>query len=479
MAYDDLREWIKTLEKNGELKRIRERCRPSSRSRRSPTACRRSGRTVVRASRSPKDPASIAPGGPALLFENVKGHPGHKVLINQFGSERRMAMALGVEQARRDRGTYLRPDEHEGSRRAASSTSSRCCRSSRELGERFSEDGEREGCALQGSDPARRIRPARLSDPEVLAARWRSLHHAALCPYARTPERASATSACIACRSTTARRPACTGSGRRWRPSTIARRCARRAAEQSTEDPKAAGVAAMAESAGGAVTVPDGPIGGLPQVAFGNLKGSRMEVAVAIGTDPATTFSAIVPAPPEVEEFMIAGFLRGKPVEIVKCETVDLEVPAHAEIILEGYVELGELRSEGPLRRSHRLLHHDRRVSGLSPHLHHASQRPDLRRDDRRQAADGRRLDGQGRRAHLSSRDEDDDSGDRRHASAGRRRLPQPDAGLDQEELSGPGAQGDERHLVAGPGHVHQVHHRGRRRLRRAGRGRGGAARHQ
>ncbi len=104
----------------------------------------------------------------------------------------------------------------------------------------------------------------------------------------------------------------------------------------------------MAESAGGAVAIPDGPIGGLPQVALGNLKGSRLEVAVAIGTDPATTFSAIVPAPPEVEEFLIAGFLRGKPVEIVKCETVDLEVPANAEIILEGYVELGELRSEGP-----------------------------------------------------------------------------------------------------------------------------------
>jgi 4-hydroxy-3-polyprenylbenzoate decarboxylase len=45
---------------------------------------------------------------------------------------------------------------------------------------------------------------------------------------------------------------------------------------------------------------------------------------------------------------MIAGFLRGKPVEIVRCETVDLEVPAHAEIVLEGYVELGELRTEGP-----------------------------------------------------------------------------------------------------------------------------------
>ena len=104
----------------------------------------------------------------------------------------------------------------------------------------------------------------------------------------------------------------------------------------------------MAESAGGAVAIPEQPAGAIPQLALGNLKGSRLEVAVAIGTDPATTFSAIVPAPPEIEEFLIAGFLRGKPVEIVKCETVDLEVPAHAEIVLEGYVELGELRSEGP-----------------------------------------------------------------------------------------------------------------------------------
>jgi 4-hydroxy-3-polyprenylbenzoate decarboxylase len=73
-----------------------------------------------------------------------------------------------------------------------------------------------------------------------------------------------------------------------------------------------------------------------------------MEVAVAIGTDPATTFSAIVPAPLDVEEYLISGFLRGKPLELVKAETVDLEVPAHAEYILEGYVQLGELRTEGP-----------------------------------------------------------------------------------------------------------------------------------
>jgi len=74
----------------------------------------------------------------------------------------------------------------------------------------------------------------------------------------------------------------------------------------------------------------------------------KLEVAVAIGTDPALTFSAIVPAPPEVEEFIIAGFLRQQPVELVKCETVDLEVPANAEIVLEGYVNLDELRTEGP-----------------------------------------------------------------------------------------------------------------------------------
>jgi 4-hydroxy-3-polyprenylbenzoate decarboxylase len=77
-------------------------------------------------------------------------------------------------------------------------------------------------------------------------------------------------------------------------------------------------------------------------------KATRMDVAVAIGADPATMYSAILPLPPDLDEMMIAGFLRGSPVEMVKCKTVDLEVPANAEIVLEGYVELGELRTEGP-----------------------------------------------------------------------------------------------------------------------------------
>jgi 4-hydroxy-3-polyprenylbenzoate decarboxylase len=77
-------------------------------------------------------------------------------------------------------------------------------------------------------------------------------------------------------------------------------------------------------------------------------KDERMEVAVAIGSDPATMFSGILPLPPDLDEMLFAGFLRSKPVELVKCETVDLEVPANAEIVLEGYVKLGELRTEGP-----------------------------------------------------------------------------------------------------------------------------------
>jgi 4-hydroxy-3-polyprenylbenzoate decarboxylase len=88
--------------------------------------------------------------------------------------------------------------------------------------------------------------------------------------------------------------------------------------------------------------------GGGSMLAPGDRPSGTMEVAVAIGTEPALTFSAIVPAPPEIEEFIIAGFLRQKPVELVKCETVDLEVPASAEIVLEGYVKLDELRTEGP-----------------------------------------------------------------------------------------------------------------------------------
>ncbi|HEV2315848.1 MAG TPA: menaquinone biosynthesis decarboxylase [Candidatus Acidoferrales bacterium] len=74
----------------------------------------------------------------------------------------------------------------------------------------------------------------------------------------------------------------------------------------------------------------------------------RLEVAVAIGADPATALAGILPVPPDLDEFMFSGFLRRDAVELVPCETVELEVPANAEIVLEGYVDLSEMRAEGP-----------------------------------------------------------------------------------------------------------------------------------
>ena len=74
----------------------------------------------------------------------------------------------------------------------------------------------------------------------------------------------------------------------------------------------------------------------------------RMPVSVAIGTDPATTYAATAPLPRGIDEMLLAGFIRRKPVRMVRCLTNDLEVPAEAEFVLEGYVDPGELRREGP-----------------------------------------------------------------------------------------------------------------------------------
>jgi 4-hydroxy-3-polyprenylbenzoate decarboxylase len=340
LAYDDLRDWIKTLEKHGELKRIREEVSPELEITEITDRVSKSGFATESSPKQAKEP-----GGPALLFENVKGHPGHKVFINQFGSQRRMALALGVNKLD-------------------------------EIADRIT--GLMNVKAPEGLFDKLKMLPQlgalTSAFPKTVAAKDAPCKEVILrdnfdlnafpilkcwpldggrfitlpCVHTRDPRTGKRNIGMY-------RMQVYDGqtTGMHWQRQKVAaehyRNALRKAAEaNATGDPRTASAAAMAESAGGSVSISDGPIGGLPQVALGNLKGSRLEVAVAIGTDPATTFSAIVPAPPEVEEFMIAGFLRGKPVEIVKCETVDLEVPAHAEIILEGYVELGELRSEGP-----------------------------------------------------------------------------------------------------------------------------------
>jgi 4-hydroxy-3-polyprenylbenzoate decarboxylase len=75
---------------------------------------------------------------------------------------------------------------------------------------------------------------------------------------------------------------------------------------------------------------------------------SRIPVSVALGGDPVTIFSATAPVPPMIDEYLFSGILRGEPVEVVKCLTNDLLVPAHAEIVLEGWCDLEETRWEGP-----------------------------------------------------------------------------------------------------------------------------------
>ncbi|MEM0120773.1 MAG: menaquinone biosynthesis decarboxylase [Thermoprotei archaeon] len=77
-------------------------------------------------------------------------------------------------------------------------------------------------------------------------------------------------------------------------------------------------------------------------------RGEKMDVAVVIGADPATIFAGVAPVPDAFDEYLFAGFVRGGGLELVECETVDLKVPARAEIVLEGYVNPGEYRLEGP-----------------------------------------------------------------------------------------------------------------------------------
>lgn len=76
--------------------------------------------------------------------------------------------------------------------------------------------------------------------------------------------------------------------------------------------------------------------------------GRKIEAAVIIGAEPATVFSAVAPVPEGLDKYLFAGITRKKGIKTVKCKTVDLEVPANAEIVLEGYVDPSDMRDEGP-----------------------------------------------------------------------------------------------------------------------------------
>ncbi|MGD2106499.1 MAG: menaquinone biosynthesis decarboxylase [Nitrosopumilaceae archaeon] len=77
-------------------------------------------------------------------------------------------------------------------------------------------------------------------------------------------------------------------------------------------------------------------------------KGEKIPTAIIIGGDPATVFSSIAPVPEGLDKYLFAGITRKKGIKMVKCKTIDLEVPANAEIVLEGYVDPSDIRDEGP-----------------------------------------------------------------------------------------------------------------------------------
>jgi 4-hydroxy-3-polyprenylbenzoate decarboxylase len=337
LSYNGLREWIAALDRAGELKKIKTEVDPNLEiteitDRVSKGAAKKYGH----------------PGGPALLFENVKGANGVPVLINQFGSERRMQMALGVdsldEVAERIR-QLLNMKSPEGFLEKLKMLPMLA-----DMGKFFPK--------VVPTGPCKEVIKKEnfsLLDFPILqcwpqdGGRFITLP----CVITRDPKTGKRNTGMYRIQVYDA-----TTAGMHWQRQKVAaehyRDMLRAGSKEKagaqmpsplkdksgTQAPSPAerrhGVDIMARSGGGSMLAP------------GDRPSGTMEVAVAIGTEPALTFCSIVPAPPEIEEFIIAGFLRQKPVELVKCETVDLEVPASAEIVLEGYVKLDELRTEGP-----------------------------------------------------------------------------------------------------------------------------------
>ncbi len=201
--------------------------------------------------------------------------------------------------------------------------------------------------------------------------------------------------------------------------------------------------------------------------------GDRLEVAVALGLDPVTAYSASAPLPKHIDEFMLAGFLRGEPVELVKGKTVELEVPANAEIVLEGYIEKGELAVEGPFGD------HTGYYSPAEPfpvfHLTALTMRRDAIYPSivvGKPPAEDAWLGKATERIFLPLL-ADDRAGDRRLRPPRRGRVPRLRDRLDPQGLSRPREEGDARDLGARDALALEVGRR-RRRARRRPRLRGG-----
>jgi 4-hydroxy-3-polyprenylbenzoate decarboxylase len=286
MAYDGLRAFVETLEREGaaagttELVRVRREVDPYL-------------EIAEIADRTMKA------GGPALLFENVKGSR-FPLLINAYGSRRRMSRALGVE------------DLEEHARTIEELVHTRAPKSARELAEMAGRLP-----ALAAAVP-RRVTTAACQEVVALGD---DVDLMTLPVMTCWPD---------------------DGGPFFTLPNVI------------TKDPDTGarniGMYRM-QRIDRRTTAMHWQIHKTGARHFRRAKelGKRLEVAVAFGGDPALTYAATAPLPDGIDEWMFAGFLRGKPVEHVRCKTVDLEVPADADFVLEGYVDPSEdLFAEGP-----------------------------------------------------------------------------------------------------------------------------------
>jgi 4-hydroxy-3-polyprenylbenzoate decarboxylase len=336
LAYHDLRDWIAQLDRAGELKRIREEVDPVLEIAEITDRVSKAGRKG--------GVQGYAPGGPALLFERVKGYSGASVLMNQFGSRRRMEMALetaSLDDIAARIQTLMDMKSPEGMLGKLKMLPMLA-----EVGKYFPREIPARQAACK--EVVRREGFSVLDFPVLQCWPMDGGRFITLpLVITKDPRHGKRNMGMY-------RMQVYDGqtTGMHWQRQKVAaehfrERLRMAAVASSAGNAAAARIDIMASTAGGSMHAA-GSIAGMPAVTTADLRGERMEVAVAIGTDPATTFSAIVPAPPEVEEYIIAGFLRQAPVELVQCETVDLQVPAHAEIVLEGYVQLGEMRAEGP-----------------------------------------------------------------------------------------------------------------------------------
>jgi 4-hydroxy-3-polyprenylbenzoate decarboxylase len=272
----DLRDWIALLEREGELVRVAAEVDPHL----------EITEIVDRTVRS---------GGPALLFEHPKGSE-HPLLINQFGTERRMCLALGVERlddAGAKLGDVLEMQPPRGLVEKVKGLAK--LKSIADSRPKTVRSGRCQEVVLTGDDVNLDLLPIQTCWPEDAA------------PFITLPAVITADPR----------------TGTRNVGMYRMQKIDRRSTYMHWQIHKDGRMDYLAS---------DG----------------RLEVAVALGLDPVTTYAASAPLPKHVDELMLAGFLRGEAVELVEGKTVGLEVPAAAEIVLEGYVEAGDEGIEGP-----------------------------------------------------------------------------------------------------------------------------------